>query len=154
MPGQNENKSESRLTLLSRLSELALVWPWVEALAAEHSITDKTQYAIQLCLEEVLSNIIRHGYHAEPDHTVTVDFASIGKTHLAFTIEDHAPPFNPIQLGAMQAAHVPRSLLDIQPGGKGIQLLRKFSDSLVYEELPNGNRLTVCFSATHAKIAG
>ena len=58
---------EPRLTLKSQLEDLTLVWPWVEAIADRYSVPADTQFAIQLCLEEALSNVIRHGYQGQPN---------------------------------------------------------------------------------------
>ncbi len=139
-----ENKPAHRLTLRSQLPALALVPPWVDSLAREHAISEKSCFAIQLCLEEALSNIIRHGHRGEPVHTLSIDFAASGESGLSFTIEDCAPPFDPTEPSARPA---PSSLLDLQPGGNGLPLLRKFSEDLRYERLANGNRLTIWFSA-------
>jgi len=142
-----ENKPAHQLTLRSQLPELALVPPWVDALARQHAIPEKRCFAIQLCLEEALSNIIRHGYRSEPDRTLSITFASSSEAGLSFTIEDCAPPFDPTAPEAMQEPAAPLSLLDLEPGGNGLPLLRKFSDSLRYERLANGNRLTIRFFA-------
>ncbi len=145
MLGRDTNLAEARLTLSSQLTQLTLVWSWVEALAAQYSISEKTRYAIHLCLEEALSNVIRHGYCSESNHTVTIEFKAIGNTQLTFAIEDHAPPFDPTSPEVIGAAPVPSSILDLQSGGVGIRLLRQFSDSLIYERLSDGNRMTICF---------
>jgi len=39
-----------------KLSEIARVPPWPESLAARHAIPSRVQFAMDLCLEEVLSN--------------------------------------------------------------------------------------------------
>jgi anti-sigma regulatory factor (Ser/Thr protein kinase) len=146
-------KAEARLTLRSRLTDLKLVWPWVDALALEHSISPDTRYAIDLCLEEALSNIIRHGYGGEPNHAINISFTRNGKKGLTFTIDDDAPHFAPDQpLGRGEtSAHgnemKPRELEDseLNSGGHGLRLLRRFAGSLVWEQLPGGNRLTMTF---------
>ena len=73
MPEMPANKTESRLTLRSRLQDLALVWPWVQALALDYAIQPDSQFAINLCLEEALSNVIRHGYAGQADQAITVE---------------------------------------------------------------------------------
>jgi anti-sigma regulatory factor (Ser/Thr protein kinase) len=45
----------------------------------------------------------------------------------------------------------PINLLDnIQVGGQGIRLLRRFADTLAYSSTPTGNRLTIGFAASSA----
>ncbi len=144
---------EPRLTLKGQLEDLALVLPWVEAIAAHYSLPADTEFAIQLCLEEALSNIIRHGYRGQANQSITitctVECASSGAENedageLVFTIEDHAPLFDP--LAAFSDAPVPASFEEFPPGGQGIRLMRKFASHLAWQQLPNGNRLTLAFA--------
>ena len=142
---------EARLTLKSQLEDLTLVWPWVEAIAARYSVTADTQFAIQLCLEEALSNIIRHGYQSQPNQAISVEYAPAcvendNAEELVFTVEDHAPPFDPLAPSADAPAPAPVSIQEFPPGGQGIRLMRKFAGRLAWQQLPNGNRLTLAFT--------
>ncbi len=142
MPQPNQAGPQPRLTLQSRLDELARLWPWVEALAAAYAIPPDTQFAIQLCLEEALSNIIRHGYLSQPGQPIHVACAA-GSDDLVFTVEDHAPAFDPL---ALEETTAPTSLDQLLVGGHGIRLMRKFAGALAYQRLPGGNRLTIGFA--------
>jgi serine/threonine-protein kinase RsbW len=152
MYGETAAMSEPRLTLKSQLPDLALIWPWLESLSVEHSIPADTQFAIDLCLEEALSNIIRHGYGSRPDQSpaqsntqpITIEFSS-GEDGLAFTVEDHAPPFNPLHAPEDESP-APKTIDEIPLGGRGIRLMRKFAGGLDYQRLPDGNRLTIRFA--------
>ena len=144
MPEESAAKSGQRLTIQSRLEDLGLIWPWVESLAAEHAMPDNTRFAIDLCLEESVSNVIRHGYRGQPDRPITVDFAT-EPGEWAFTIEDQAPPFDPLAQPTAGEVPAPASIDEIPLGGRGILLMRKFAGSLAYERLPGGNRLTIRF---------
>jgi len=144
LPGEHTVKPQPRLTLQSQLGELARVWPWIEALASEYSIPADTQFAIQLCLEEALSNIVRHG---QSDQPITVDCArSAGNRELIFTLEDHGAAFDPLAPSEFEKAPAPTSIDRLQVGGQGIRLMRRFAGSLAYQRLPGGNRLTIGFA--------
>jgi len=142
MPESTRKSPEPRLTLESRLNDLEWVWPWVESIVRAYSISGDTEFAINLCLEEALSNVIRHGYRGEPGHPITVDFTA-AESSVQFVIEDQAPPFDPL---AFSPAPKPANIEELKPGGRGIVLLRKFASHLAYERLPNGNRLTIAFA--------
>ena len=147
MPGELTVKPQPRLTLQSQLDELARLWPWVEALAVEYAIPADTQFAIYLCLEEALSNIVRHGYRGQPDRPITVDCASpTGTQELLFTVEDYAPAFDPLAFSADTESSAPMPIDRLQGGGHGILLIRKFAGSLAYQRMPGGNRLTIGFT--------
>jgi serine/threonine-protein kinase RsbW len=145
MPGETAAQSEPRLTIQSRLDELAQLWPWVESLANEHAAAPETRYAIHLCLEEALSNVIRHGYNGQPDQPITVEFSS-SPNQLVFAVEDRAPAFDPLSFSAEEELRSPGSVGEIPLGGQGIRLMRKFAGSLAYQRLPDGNRLTMRFA--------
>ncbi len=136
-----------RLSLTSSLSELERVSPWVSDLAENCEISGETRFAIELCLEEVLSNIVRHGYRSEPGHEITVDFAR-ERDSLVFVVEDSAPPFEPLE----PADSGPVSLETITPGGQGIRLLYRFASSVQYDRLPGGNRLTIRFDTLQSAL--
>ncbi len=145
MATQDTLQPAPRLILQSRLSEIALLWPWVEALAAEYAMPSDTLFAVHLCLEEAVSNIIRHGYGEQPGHRITVDFSQENASSLVFAIEDQAPPFDPLGHPAVPAMPAAESIDRLEPGGHGIRLLRRFAGSLGYQRLANGNRLIIRF---------
>jgi anti-sigma regulatory factor (Ser/Thr protein kinase) len=150
MTGNGEHTTGEILNLKSRVSELAQIPPWIERLASRFSIPESTQFAMNLCLEEALSNVIWHGYSGKPDHSIAVYFASPGEDYFVFVVEDQAPPFNPVDSPELPSLNE-RENNDI--GGQGIRLLRQFADSLEYQATPTGNRLSIGFSSIRSAIA-
>jgi anti-sigma regulatory factor (Ser/Thr protein kinase) len=136
--------AEERLALRSRLSDISLVPGWIEHLASQHDIPEATQFAINLCLEEILSNVIRHGYRGDPNHSMAIRFASAQPGQFVLVVEDAAAPFNPL---AAPELPPPASLDDARVGGQGIRLVRRFADAVAYEPMPAGNRMTLTFRA-------
>jgi serine/threonine-protein kinase RsbW len=142
MPTQ---EPQGPLVLDSRLSELSRAQVWAETLADRLALNQKIRYAVRLCLEEALANIILHGYGSEAGHPIVIrSWLSPGSLFLA--IEDKAPAFAPENVSLPADAGAPPTLESLRPGGYGIQLLRHFAGSLIYERLPDGNRLTMGFS--------
>lgn len=130
----------TRLALTSTLADLGRVAPWVGELAAVHGFSEDIRFAIELCLEEALSNIVRHGYAGEAGHALTVDFER-AEGMASFVVEDSAPAFEPLRPGDVAAA----DLNTMTPGGQGLRLLYRFANSVKYERLESGNRLTLGF---------
>ncbi len=149
MPAEDTAKHVSRLTLKSQLDDMALLWGWVEALIAQFAIPSDTAFAVHLCLEEAISNVIRHGYIGQGDQMLTVNCALPEVHLLEFTIEDQAPPFDPLEPEHIEELVEPAPEDFLRPGGRGILLLRKFAGSLKYERIESGhrggNRLTIGF---------
>jgi anti-sigma regulatory factor (Ser/Thr protein kinase) len=150
MTGNGKHTTGEILNLKSRVSELAQIPPWIERLASRFSIPESTQFAMNLCLEEALSNVIWHGYSGKPDHSIAVHFASPGKDYFVFVVEDQAPPFNPVDSPELPSLNERENN---DTGGQGIRLLRQFADSLEYQATPTGNRLSIGFSSIRSAIA-
>jgi serine/threonine-protein kinase RsbW len=150
MTGNGKETTGEFLNLPSRMSELSRLFPWIERLASRHAISANTQFAMNLCLEEVLSNIIRHGYCGQPDHSIAIHFANPRKDYFVFIVEDESPPFNPVTSPELPALS---SHDKIRVGGQGIRLLRRFADALEYQSTPSGNRLSIGFTAAGSAIA-
>jgi serine/threonine-protein kinase RsbW len=134
--------SEELLILQSELGDLALVPPWIERMACAHTIPAHTEFAMNLCLEEILSNIIRHGYANEPGHAIAIRFSEIEKGDFQLAIEDQAPPFNPV---TAPISPIEETLEGRRDGGLGIRLVRNFAGNMKHESVVGGNRLIMRF---------
>src|SRR5580692_11698137 len=120
MTGNVKDVTEDRLTLQSRMSELSQLSAWIEHLAVRYLIPANTQFAMNLCLEEALSNIIQHGYSGKPEHRIVVHFKSSRNGYFVFDVEDEASRFNPLNVPEQPPLN---SLDELRIGGQGIRLL-------------------------------
>lgn len=137
--------SEDRLEIDSQLTELSRVRLWTESVSCRLVLSEQKRFAMHLCLEEAVANVILHGYRSEPGHPILITTV-VGNGILSFRIDDHAPSFSPIDaLPVSSNGESPGTLDSITPGGNGLRLLKKFSGSLHYQRLPDGNRLTIAF---------
>ena len=138
-----------RIVLRGALSETSHLSEWVQSLAARYCIDDQLQFSIHLCLEEAVSNIIRHGYPPDTAAPVTIEFSRPREGQLVFTVEDFAPLFNPLL-----APEIP--LVDsggeLAIGGRGIRLLRAFAHTLEHERTAAGNRLRIGFTEAQTQV--
>jgi serine/threonine-protein kinase RsbW len=131
---------ESSLTLLNNLSEISRLPGWIGEIAARYSISKETEFAINVCLEEAVSNVMRHGYGEGEAGEVAVRFMQPERNSLEFIVEDTARPFNPL------TAPAPSMQPPMGVGGQGVHFLRHFTKSLEYRMTPNGNRLGMTFT--------
>jgi anti-sigma regulatory factor (Ser/Thr protein kinase) len=138
------NQFQDRLLLRTRLAEIAKLPAWIETLAVRYAVPTSVKSAMSLCLEEMLSNIIRHGYGAETNRPVIVQFTVPHEGYFVLVVDDEAPHFNPLDAPELPALDPGEP---IRVGGQGIRLLRRFADTLEYEPTPAGNRLRVGFRA-------
>lgn len=140
------DKVQDRLELDSRLTELIRVRPWVDSVADRFGLSEEKRFAMHLCMEEALANVVLHGYSGEPGHSIVIT-AIVEAMTLSIRVDDHAPQFSPIDFlpNSSNGETKTRGFESLTPGGNGIRLLKRFSGSLHYEKLSDGNRLTIAF---------
>jgi serine/threonine-protein kinase RsbW len=91
----------------------------------------------ELCLDELVTNVFRHG--AAQTLRVSVERAG---ADLEITIEDDGRPFDPTA-GALPP--LPHTLEEATPGGRGLLLVRSIAARLRYERRDGRNRVTIAF---------
>jgi anti-sigma regulatory factor (Ser/Thr protein kinase) len=130
----------TRLILRNDLAELKLLARWFEDWA-EPAISPSVSFAIQLCLEEAVANIIMHG-GAENDYLeIAVELERTDGMVVA-RVEDTGREFDPTQVPQPALA---MSLAEAKVGDFGISLMRSFASKLDYERRDSRNRLTLRF---------
>lgn len=112
---------------------------WLDAAAADADVSPNMLYAMQVCLEELLTNIIRHGGRANPKIAVTIGQFD---DRMELVVEDDGLPFDVAQVEPKRAT---ARLEDVQPGGLGITLIQGFADSLVFRREGLGNKVVAQF---------
>jgi serine/threonine-protein kinase RsbW len=108
-----------------------------EQFSRAHGLADDLRRRFLVALDEVLSNVVRHG--RPPDGLIRVDFRLAGN-RLTVIVEDEAPPFNPLDA---LPADTSSPLEHRKAGGVGIELARTLLESVRYEHTGGRNRLTL-----------
>jgi anti-sigma regulatory factor (Ser/Thr protein kinase) len=126
------------LQLSSSLSELRRLTDFVELFCQTVGASSEDRIALQVCLQEITTNIITHGYKNEPDHTLIVTVKA-DPTCLRATVIDAAPAFDPIAYPEVDIT-LPAEQRPI--GGLGIHLIKRFGNPQ-YERREHQNVLTV-----------
>jgi len=108
-----------------------------EQFSRTRGLSDELRRRILVALDEVLSNIARHGQPA--DGLVRVEFKVAGN-RLDVSVEDDAPPFNPLDA---PSADTVSPLEQRKAGGVGIELVRTLLENVRYEHTGGRNRLTL-----------
>ncbi len=125
------------IVVVADLQEYPRLIAWIEEFAAGHDVPASTSFALQLCLEEAFSNIVRHGYAG--DVRVTLDRR---ERTVLLGFADRGIPFDPTTVPAPARA---ASIEDAAVGGQGIHLMRTFAQRLDYERRDGENRLRLHF---------
>lgn len=127
------------LTLTSRLTEIGRLSTAVEAFGAEHHLQDSVLFALNLSLDEVVTNIICYAFTDAQEHPITVRLSLEGNMCCAEVV-DEGWPFNPL--------NVPTPDLDApvdarRIGGLGMHIVREMMDELDYRREEDRNVLTL-----------
>ena len=121
-----------------RLSEVGRVNDDIAVLWEARRLPDDPKFDVLLAIEEVLSNIIRHGGEG-PCNEIMLR-ATLDGNEIEIQLEDDGPAFDPL-------TH-PRPSIDLplqqrQPGGLGIHLVQCVMDRVKYERTEGLNRFTM-----------
>ena len=130
----------NRLELRGDLSELSRLAEWTKARTPQVIAAD-TLFAVQLCLEEAVANIIMHGGAREDRLAIAIELEREGATLVA-RIEDTGCEFDPTQFPPLSIA---KSLQQAKVGDYGIHLMRCFTTGMHYERQEGRNQLTLRF---------
>jgi anti-sigma regulatory factor (Ser/Thr protein kinase) len=97
-------------------------------------------FSVNLCLEELITNIVVHGLKGAADRFIHVRMSVSGEW-LEILLKDDAPRFDPF----MQA-HIPNLDLDIKHrpiGGLGVHMVKKLMDEVHADYDGTGNLLVL-----------
>ena len=138
-----------RLVLRNDLAELERLAGWIEDWARQ-GVSPDTSFAIALCLEETVANVIMYGAAEHDRLEIVVELERKGATLVA-RVEDTGRPFDPTRVPPPPAA---ASLAEAKVGDLGIHLVRSFASAMDYERRNGRNRLTLRFDESQPRLSG
>ncbi len=133
----NENTTWSKHCQLSnKTSECNRLFEFLAESLEQLPVTEEFKHDLKLVSEELLANIIKHGYDNRSNEAIDVELAVDGSS-VRMTFTDSAMAFNPLQ------RKPPDILNDLSEGGMGILLVKSLTDEQYYKRDNNHNVLTV-----------
>jgi len=130
--------SES-LAIANQFGELARVASWLEQMAQHCQLAERTVFKLDLVLNEALHNIISYAYPDQLSHDILIRLEDRDE-YVQLEIFDDGMAFNPF-------ATVPHpeqlSLESASINGRGIQLIKSFTDAQDYQRINNTNIMRV-----------
>jgi serine/threonine-protein kinase RsbW len=130
------------LTLKNDPSEIGRLVDLLEAFGPQSGLTDDATFKLTLALDEIVANVVRHGFDDDREHRIEVKVTVDDRTVTA-SVEDDGLEFDP------REAPVPDLDLPIEmrkPGGLGMHLVKATMDSVEYRRQDGHNILTVTFA--------
>jgi anti-sigma regulatory factor (Ser/Thr protein kinase) len=118
------------LKLTGPMDHLRLVWQAGEALLDSvvfEEDAEGTRYNVLIALQEMVTNVLRHGYAFDETKPIEVAF-EIRDDVLQIVLRDQGPPFDPLQHEREER----RQGMPTEGGGFGIHILRMVMDKVEY----------------------
>lgn len=131
--------SQSETTIRNRREELPRVVDAIDRFSAEHRLSEEVVGALQVALDEILTNIVDYGYTEGTDHDILIRLRVIDNV-LEATIEDDGVPFNPLD---NQAPDVHAPLNQRRVGGLGIHFVKSLMSEIIYNRVGDRNLLVL-----------
>jgi serine/threonine-protein kinase RsbW len=111
----------------------------LDTFQADHGLNQAPGWPVQVALDEILSNIVRHGSAGRADPFIEVTFALVDGS-LQLTIVDDGPGLNPL---ALAEPDLTAPLEDRRPGGLGVHLVKHLMDRAEYTRQDGRNHLVL-----------
>ena len=128
------------LRISNRIEELRLVSEAVETLGNEEGWGPEVSYAVLLALEEVATNVVRHGGREEGSGEIEIEVVSTD-AEARVEVRDRGRPFDPFR-GAPEP-DTEAALEDRQIGGLGVHFVRVLMDEASYRREDDRNHVTM-----------
>ena len=121
---------------LSDLAELGAIIDQLRAWAAAQGVPVEIQRELHLAVDEIVTNIFRHGYGEGVKENV--DLVVSAGENVEIEIRDRAQPFNPLERPAPDITQPPETR---EIGGLGVYFVRQLMDDVAYTRTGGENRV-------------
>ena len=130
---------QTTLILKNDLSELERVIILVSDLCGRHTIPPEIEYDLNLALDEIVSNVVKHAYPEGGEHLFSLHI-SLSDDEFVARVEDDGVEFNPME---HPAPDLDAPLEERKEGGLGIFLVRQIMTSVDYQRMMGTNIVTL-----------
>ena len=118
---------------------VARVGAWVDELAILLNLTQRTEYALRLCLEEAVTNVVTHALPVPGVNAEMIGLRLIAEPNqLSLTVQDQCSEYNPLQYDSLEPERDQAG-----EGGLGIGLLRQHAKEVAWSRVGTSNRLAL-----------
>ncbi len=125
------------LSLKNHLDELERLSFWVAECGERHALSDRSVFALDLVLTELVTNIIDYAFPAGGEHLIDLTL-QVGEGAIDVTVTDDGAAFDPT---ANEEVQLPTRLFDAPIGGLGVHLVKRYCESFNYQRLADRNEI-------------
>lgn len=137
-PRARRPASASRIHIAADQRGLDRVFDAYNRFVRAHAVPDRVRHDVYVALEEIVSNVVRHGTRGRTPKISVKLAITRGAFHV--DIVDDGPPFDPF---AAAPPDISVPLLERPIGGLGILFVDRLTDGHTYNRRGNRNRVTL-----------
>lgn len=132
-------RDELPITLANDVPSLSRASEAVRGFLERNDVGSDRIFSVDLVLEELVTNIIRHAYDDDGAHEIAVRIV-LEPVRIVMTVEDDGREFD---LREAPPANLDADLERRQSGGMGIHLVREIAERIDYRRVGGRNRVEV-----------
>ena len=135
----NAHDGTLELSLVNDLREIGVAATKIEAFCEERSLSPRIAYAVNLSIDEVLTNTISYGYDDEEEHRIGLTLHLQGDS-LVIEIVDDGRAFDS---SLEREPNLEATLEERSLGGLGLFLVQQMMDDVAYQRRDAFNVITL-----------
>ena len=140
------NEETLEISLVNDLREIARVAAQIDEFCASQDLTSEVAFAVNLALDEILTNTISYGYDDEP-HRIEITVRPEAEALVIVIVDDSAA----FDLSNAPPPDIETPLEDRPLGGLGLFLVHQMMDSVEYRREEERNIVTLKKNKTAAQ---
>jgi anti-sigma regulatory factor (Ser/Thr protein kinase) len=133
-------QQDSWVEIEARLAQLVAATAFVETFCRQHAIAPADTLRLVLVVEELVTNVITHGYGGDRAAPVRIGLQAEDRD-VTLQFEDTAPAFDPHSRLAQGLAELEAGAADRPVGHLGLPLVFRMASASHYEHAGGWNRL-------------
>lgn len=123
------------------IDALEEVFRFLEDFVAQAEIDDRAAFTVNLVVEELFTNMVRHNAGGRGEIDISIERA--GDVLRLVLVDPDAEPFDPASVPSPPVAD---GIAERRPGGLGLYLVHTMVDDVKYEYEPERRRMRVSVS--------
>ena len=127
------------ISLSNDLREISAAAAKIDAFCESHTLAEQIAYAVNLAIDEILTNTISYGYDDEESHRIELVVRLEGDT-LVVVIVDDSRAFDP---SLLSQPDIEASIEERAVGGLGLFLVQQMMDGVAYQRREGCNVVTL-----------
>ncbi len=133
------NEETLEISLVNDLKEIARVAEQIDEFCASRAIASEVAYAVNLALDEILTNTISYGYADDEPHQIEISVRPEAEALIIVIVDDSAA----FDLSNAPIPDIGASLEERPLGGLGLFLVHQVMDSVEYRREGERNIVTL-----------